>query len=259
MNFANPPHVETILDLGFDPIPGFSHIAIGEFHASMQKQYGNVEEHPALPPFTMVPEMGFVVGPPITVNRVWHVSADLHSVLQIQQDRLIVNWRRNDETVWKDYPGYTELRRRLTEAAEALSTATQGDLQPRRIEFAYENAVSMGHVPTEKLDTVFTAISPALITPDPHVALQQVRLGSDFAVDVGGETVPCSLELRPELDRQTGEPFHRFRVTSALMLAGESLDRALQLMDCCHDAAIKVFGALTDDTYQREHWGRIDA
>lgn len=80
--------------------------------------------------------------------RVWYVSDDGSRVLQVQRDRLVLNWRRT--TPGREYPRYDSLRPAFEEALQKLLAfaGEQGLGTPviRHVEVTYVNPIPVATV-----------------------------------------------------------------------------------------------------------------
>lgn len=115
-----------------------------------RESYPRVEEQPPLPPGLEV-ELGSVMpqfrlsfgtgAPPM--NRHWFLSQDESRLVQLQQDRLIVNWRISDPPT--EYPRYGQLRETLVQRFADLELVTGelgfGSPQISQLEISYVNVL----------------------------------------------------------------------------------------------------------------------
>jgi uncharacterized protein (TIGR04255 family) len=109
--FRNPPVIETVMGVEFATIPGFEVPFFGVFWNRIRERYPSCETKPILAP--RIETFGAPQGEEARVQmmstpeaRCWFVSEDESEVIQLQNDRLVFNWRKrggNDK-----YPGYDE-------------------------------------------------------------------------------------------------------------------------------------------------------
>lgn len=100
--FDNPPVVETVLSVQFDPIPNLRTAHLGLLWDSFRNAYPNTEEKlpldPAIEQFPDVPAtisgVNIQTGDAAPVPRLWFVSPSAHELIQIQNGRFIRNWRK---------------------------------------------------------------------------------------------------------------------------------------------------------------------
>ena len=102
-DFARPPVIEVALDVQFEPLAKLRTPELARFWMSLRERFPRAEEQVALPPMNIEPIEG---GPeqPLqlqlqllrapTVDRWWLLNEAASELVQVQQDRFIVNWRR---------------------------------------------------------------------------------------------------------------------------------------------------------------------
>lgn len=123
--FDRPPVVEVAIGVQFEPIKGFRQGHIGLFWHQIRADYPTALDQPRLetpveslddaligPSF----QLELIDSPP--VHRAWFVSADDSLLVQVQDDRLIHNWRHRGgeyprfepllERFWSHFDRYTE-------------------------------------------------------------------------------------------------------------------------------------------------------
>jgi len=266
MSYSNPPHQETIIDLAFAPVPNFDPVRYLRLHSKLREQYGESQSQPALPPIQSMPDtgmafiLGFGDGPPPT--RIWHLSIDQRMVLQLQSDRLILNWRRIDDPNWETYPGYDALIMRFLEAydllrVEVLQESGQ-ELEPIRCEFAYDNVIthSVSHA-AGGISKVISGVSEPITGANEFGTL--TSLGMMLRYDFCGDSLGSSstlVNLQPAFDRSTGEAIHGLRIACAGPPVDSDRNGLHNAFSEGHEKALKTFESITDDEVQRSSWGR---
>lgn len=118
VSFEHPPVVEVTLGVGFNPLASWDIAAPGRFATDVPFDLAQVQGQPALPPIGIFPfafPQQFLEG---AMPRTWYVSKDATRLLQIQNNRLNVNWRKTAPT--DAYPRYENLRELLDHALSAL-------------------------------------------------------------------------------------------------------------------------------------------
>jgi uncharacterized protein (TIGR04255 family) len=120
--------------------PNFSVIDYGLFWDELNERYPNVSTQP---PIQHVPEVGgFIFAQ--SLPRIWYQSADGHFVVQLQADKLVINWRRvNREGT---YPRYAAISERFFDALARFEKAVKRlnesyPLVTQQLEFSYVNLI----------------------------------------------------------------------------------------------------------------------
>ncbi len=111
-DYDDPPVNEVVIGIQFTKI-AITGAHIGLFWQSVRDEFPNIEEQPPLepklesfqPPRFSLPMFGFTSWPG---SRHWLISEDQVDLVQIQQDRLIYNWRRGPNNA--SYPHFEALQ-----------------------------------------------------------------------------------------------------------------------------------------------------
>ena len=104
------------------PVDGLTTAHFGVFwDRHLRDRYPRVSDQPAAPPQPIEVATGgpvtypqFVFGPAV-MGRHWYATDDQTRLVQMQQDRLVLNWRKLEGDV---YPHYAELRDELVRVSE---------------------------------------------------------------------------------------------------------------------------------------------
>jgi uncharacterized protein (TIGR04255 family) len=119
-DFHEPPVIETVLGVEFLPLQGWGLPHFGLYWNEIRDGYPSVDEQPALPP-TIERFGADAIGPqslsiPIfggaaSSVRCWFIDNTARRLIQLQNGRFIVNWRKVEDA--DEYPHYPELRARF--------------------------------------------------------------------------------------------------------------------------------------------------
>jgi uncharacterized protein (TIGR04255 family) len=270
-DFKRPPITEVVLSLQFASLPKFRSAYVGLLWERFRSEYPNISEQaplqatfetfgamPANPsPFLQIETL---LSPPMP--RFWFEEQDGAHLLQIQQDRILHNWRKRETD--QDYPRYETIRDcfelDLEKFLDFLAAEDLGDLRPNQCEVTYINTID---IPGEE---------------DAHRQLQRITplWTGHFAENYPLETESATVQGRFVL-RDAGNPFGRAYVTfgPAILVAqnrpvirleitvrgkprNESIPEALRLLDEERSIVVRTFAAVTTPEMW-EIWGRTDA
>jgi len=103
-SFDAPPIVETALGIEFEPLKEWSVIHFGLLHSKLKFDYPKYEIQPPVGVQNVV-EFGFPDNIPM---RLWFLNESEDRLLQVQNSRLIYNWRKFDRSSF--YPRYKSLK-----------------------------------------------------------------------------------------------------------------------------------------------------
>ncbi len=122
VEFDERPPIEMVAGIRFVPASGLRLFALSGLVEKWEKLYPNVREvdplldwfEPGLPD-----PLHFTVGHPF---RLWFLDESEQELVQLQADRLLVNWRMLDGGA---YPGYPHIKERLLERLDGVNEFLQ--------------------------------------------------------------------------------------------------------------------------------------
>jgi len=185
--FANPPVMEVALSVQFDPIAGLRAAHLGHWwYTDLKPDFPTIDEQAALPATVETfdePEApqnrievrvsgpmrisGSFVDPHAwSTNRSWFLTKSGDRIIQVQPDRLVVNWRRANEG--SDYPRYSGLRKlfekTLRNFKAFLDRENLGTVKPIQCELTYVNHLVAGNgwEKFSDIDRLFVGCNPAI-------------------------------------------------------------------------------------------------
>nr|WP_161501601.1 TIGR04255 family protein [Rhodopirellula sp. SM50] len=149
-SFESPPLVEVVLGTQFAPLESLRTPHYGDFWQAIREDYPALEDHPPLPPnierfgTSSAPTIEFTNIPPI--RRSWFVSADRTSIIQLQRDRFLHNWRRVQDS--DTYPRYDQVLESFLAKMELFTKFVAendlGELNHNQFELTYVNRIPQG-------------------------------------------------------------------------------------------------------------------
>jgi uncharacterized protein (TIGR04255 family) len=139
--YENPPVLEVVAGVQFETLALMQTRHFGEFWDSIKEEFPISQDAPPLPssggPFTIeVLEL-----PPL--RRMMLISADNHYVVQVQDSRFHVNWRKTKST--DAYPRYSTIfekfQRLWKEFLAFVASSGLPSIKPRMYELTYVNHI----------------------------------------------------------------------------------------------------------------------
>src|SRR4051812_28021302 len=103
-DYARPPVIEVAVGVEFFPVEELDTVQLVRLHDVWRDRYPLIQLQPEV---ASGPQLPIVFGGVLPV-RLWSQSENQESLIQVQADRLIVNWRRFAEN--REYPRYGTLR-----------------------------------------------------------------------------------------------------------------------------------------------------
>jgi uncharacterized protein (TIGR04255 family) len=270
-SYENPPVVEVALSLQFEPIEMLRSVHFGLLWSRLRREgFSQVEDHGALEPvyedFALSsPRIGITVqtfadAPPLP--RVWFLNADGTELIQIQSDRLIVNWRRGAGA--EPYPRYTHILKRFKAALQLLSELIAeehlGKIVPNQCEVTYVNHILAEkewpkHGDIAKVVTVWSNqySDSYLGTPEDVAFVARYRMVSADGATLGR----LQVSLQPAFRRDDHQPIFALNVTARGTPSSPSVESALELFDKQHEWIVRGFASVTTAGLHKL-WGRLD-
>ena len=259
IEFSSPPVNEVVLGIQSDRL-GMTVPYLGLFWAALRDQYPLVEVHPALDPVierfgdrpeTVAPA-GFRLLEKPETPRCWFLDKTGNRLLQVQQDRLIHNWRRVQDD--DPYPRYASVRatfeREYQRLAEFIARERLGELAPQQCEVTYIN-----HILATRFDSVFTALTPPsggfLRSPEQGAFTLTYQIPGASTEPVGRVHVM----MHPARRRRDDAPLFVLSLTARGVPEDGGLQGTLKFFDRAHEFIVRGFCDLTSADMHRM-WGR---
>lgn len=258
--YSNPPVVETVISVQFAPLIGYSSPLAGRFWSiHLAQEWPKSTEAPRIPDqFERFDDEALWMHPTFMVqsgqpNRVQFTSANEERMIQIQDSRFILNWRKQPD---RAYPTYQTLLAEFvalfTKFAAFASEAGLGNIEANGWELTYVNHIPRGDLWNSSSD--FSKIVPGL-----------------SAVSVSGYNLETmSADWRYTLPNERGRVYASVRhirivgKTSEAMLiqlvarGGINFEKQQSLkegLELGHEATARCFAALTSAAAQAR-WGK---
>ena len=235
-DFDDPPVVETVLSVQFEPMPLVQTAHLGLLWNEYRASFPKTEDRPALDPvIEQFPEspvarvgLKFQTLENLPVPRIWFTNDRGSEMIQVQNDRFIKNWRKGGEE--DQYPHYDETIRPNFDRDYAiflafLQTNQLGTPRVNQCEVTYVNHILAGEgwEHYSDIDKLFTFWrSPDVIPPGPA---EDLRLHARFVIP-GKDGKPVGrlhVDVQPAVRPSDNRPMYVLHLT-ARGLAGTGLD-----------------------------------
>ncbi len=249
--YDKPPVVEVALAIEFKQSVNFSALDLGRLAAAWEDTLPHAKERPLLPRMGLPPSEGLLdtlfeieetaSNPP----RLWLQNESGDHVVQIQHDRLVVNWRKGD--LGGEYPRYVTIRKSMQDSWHRLAAecAKLGHNEP--IPFLCE-VQYINHL-GEKQGWNSPKDTPRLIVPWSGMGDDEF-LPQDH---LSGFGLHCHFPEERDgwltIDGWTSDLPESIMMALSLTSRGralsEDLDSALDFMDAAHVWIVRGFTAVT--------------
>jgi uncharacterized protein (TIGR04255 family) len=269
VSYASPPVEEVALALQFKAQVVDLEV-FATFTTAVRDRLPKRDYKPPLPPMEELfdlrraaPNFSMTFDPSFALPRIWFISSDDVWLVQLQADRLTVNWRRPE--AGGEYPRYVEVRRRLVEFLDVLVAclAERGIAEPgiNFCEVTYVNSIPVEEDAAKQgrhhtAGFLLRDVQPwreERFLPPPEDMQAQVRwrIADDGGKPLGRLYLSVTPALRP-LDMM---PIYMMNLTSRVLPHGEDRESALQALDLGHRWAVLAFDELTTPE-MHEIWGK---
>lgn len=265
--FEKPPVVEVVFGVQFERAV-IDLEALAEFATAIKAEFPNREQVEPLPrsseSFARPPEGARIEfrfgGPPMP--RTWFLSSDERLLVQLQADRLTLNWRRVD--VGDEYPRYAALRPKFDALFEQLADIIEGLGRETptvdQVEVTYINelagpdeAVGDRHPSLATMLTTIADLEPGHFLPLPEDVgyLTRFRIPSlDGGADVGRLLVSTDPAYRTADQR----PIYLLKLTANLMGRVDTKESVIEMLNLGRSWVVNGFLQLTTPEIQAK-WG----
>ncbi len=261
-DFENPPVIETVLSVQFQPLSQMRAAHFGLFWNQIRDRYPTTEERPALDPVVeRFPEpvkrrlgvhLPILETPPLP--RVWFIHRSQNELLQVQTDRFIRNWRKTSGG--DAYPHYETVKQwfdqDFLEFQDFASREKLGAIEVNQCEVTYVNHIVAGDGWTahEDLDKVLTLWQQPR-TPLPGKA-EDATFHARFPIKTtdGHPVGRLHLDVQSAIRNADGKPMFVLNLTARGMLG-----KSTEFLDLGREWIVRSFAEIT--TAEMHHlWRR---
>jgi uncharacterized protein (TIGR04255 family) len=259
--FGDPPVVEVAISVQFKPLDRLRSAHFGLIWSLLLKNgFTRTEDHgtiePSMEEFGAPPRTApagvsvemYSDAPPLP--RVWFLNDRENELVQIQRDRLTVNWRQGASP--EPYPRYASVIKRFREAlgilAEFVRTEDLGVLAPTQCEVTYVNHILPGSVWSKHsdLDRVIATwrneySDSYLEAPEDAGFRVRYRMNDEQGNPIGR----LHVMLHPAYRSADSLPILVLNLTGRGKPANADSDQVFSLLDREHEWIVRGFASLT--------------
>jgi uncharacterized protein (TIGR04255 family) len=270
-DFSRPPVSEVALSIQFASIARFQNSYVGLLWERLRNEYPNVSEQPplaaAFETFGGAPAAAFppflietLLSPPM--RRFWFEGADSRELLQVQQDRIVHNWRKRESE--EEYPRYEAIRSRFSSDVatfrDFLVSENLGEVRPNQCEVSYINNIELPgevnfHQQLHRSTPMWTGSFSGSYAPE----VENTTLQSRFVLREEGKPYGRTyVTFAPWFLAADNRPIIRLEITVRAKPRDESIEAAFRLLDEGREVVVRTFAAVTTPAMWK-YWGRTDA
>lgn len=260
-DFRNPPVREVAVGVHFEPLRLLRQSHFGLFWERIRADYPITEDRESLPPqilgeIALEPAFQLVVSDSPPLNRAWFMSSDRSLLVQLQNDRLIHNWRHQGE----EYPHFEPLLAYFQQAYGQLESMLAdfelGKLQHTQVEVTYVN-----HLEAESLERVLREyVSLPIQTEGVSVPPDREALALRYPISMNGSQIGrLHIEAVPRVQDTPSGATRNYRLVLAFRAASSNpneIEADAELLRQGREAIVQAFTALTHEEDHKK-WGRF--
>ncbi len=184
--------------------------------------------------------------------RFWLLSEDQRTLLQVQNDRIILNWRRLEPG--DEYPRYLALQPEFEQRWQQFVewTADLGPVQPTVADVTFVNVITSPEGRADLSAIMTTAI------PVPDLPGSMVESFAHYTLDVSGDSGRQAHLVATAGPSLSGDEDVSLQIVTRVALRGDdNLTDMMNALDHAHDKGVLGFTALTRQP-MHEAWGRTE-
>lgn len=264
-DFVRPPLTEVALSIQFEELSNFRVIHLGQLWEKFDRTvFPKFEEQPPVPravenfglpiPLSM-PQIQLLNVPPMP--RYLFLGGRGNIVLQVQQDRFTVNWRKSSLT--DEYPRFEAILEKFEQYSGVFEDFLQenalGALRINQAEATYVNRIEAVGEPgrIDKIISVFSGHYSDDFLHDP----EEVQLSLRFPIyDEGNLLGRLYIDSRPGLPGDPHSPLNMVLLARGKPVGGD-IKAALQFLKVARRYIVSAFASVTSKQMHLT-WERTD-
>ncbi|NEC47528.1 TIGR04255 family protein [Actinospica acidiphila] len=256
-DFALPPVVEVACGVRFRKIPELSGIRLAPLYEMWKSDLPTLEEQPTLPSTeaTLGPRIRIDL-PSLRETRYWFLSEDGKDLVQLQPDRLIVNWRGRGDGA--DYPRFGHILQSLSQRAGQLSDFIEGSFRAKleflHVELSYINTLHVNGPDPWDLQDIFHTWPDFARHHLGRPANSQIAFDFPITSATTGSDFFLRVSIEPGVVGNA-TPGTFLTMTAQGKPAQTSLDGAMDSIKEAHDHLVRSFEEITTES-AHERWGK---
>ncbi|MDE0431030.1 MAG: TIGR04255 family protein [Caldilineaceae bacterium] len=259
IEFANPPINEVVVSTYFSPqLSDFRSEHVGLFWDKIRKDFPVARQQP---PIASSVSVGLEVNAeePFPMPRYWFVADDDISLIQIQKNAFMFNWRRRDDA----YPRFHEnIKPSFDKNYGIFSEFVRTEIQDEEpaidlCELTYINAVERcefwdGPEDTKNIFPSFPLFSLGIevIGFSEFNCNYSYRIEADMQLNIGIRNGIMA--------RQADAPVLIFEIRASARLGQAKKSEADEWFERAHDSIVQSFVGMTHRDIQDKYWRRVE-
>jgi len=253
-SFKSPPVGEVSFGLGFSPLTAFKVAHYGAYWDVIRKDYPECEDKPQVFDSTSSAiSLGEWFPPP----RVWYLHRDRNYLIQLQPNRIWLNWRRLNDAV--EYPRFETLfpifRQIVEQFAEFSRANNLGNIVATSGELSYVNYIPpadskqpYSDIGDFMLDVRWAEGRKSLPNPDGIAWRAEFTMGNS----------KLSVDLKSGKRADTQRSLYVLEIRASNSVGTEFTANPFDWFPTANKMIVAAFCEVTTEKAQREYWHRVD-
>lgn len=269
-DFARPPITEAVLSIQFATVAAFRSAHVGLLWEQFRATYPTVSEHPPIQPIFETFGTRVVMAEPMIqietllsppMPRFWLEATD-GSLLQLQQDRILHNWRKLESD--QEYPRYEALRDEFQKEVGLfvafLARENLGEMKVNQCEVTYVNTIQLadGSHPHRSLGRITPLWADAQST-DHALKPEGAQITARYFMTGDGDTPIGRVHVvfTPGFMTADLAPVVKLELTARGKPASDTVDSAFDFLARARAEVVRTFAAVTTPE-MHDYWGMND-
>jgi len=266
-DYNKPPVNEVVLSAQFAPLANLKIVHFGDFWNEIKSEFPITEHKSKLP--KQVEGSGMVErsGPQLQIitdaeiPRFWFQNNEQDWLIQVQNDRFIVNWIKKDKTF--SYPRYKTVLDTFKKYFKLFRNYAEkndlGEFLFDQCEVVYINTIISGegwnqHGEADQIVRVLNLQSEPTVNPEAEDVSLTLRYP---LIHDSNQVGRLYVELGPRFRRSANRPGYELRLTARGKPIGEREAGVRKFFDLGHECIVRTFDAITTSK-MRAIWERND-
>lgn len=268
-SYATPPLTEVFLSIQFEKIRSLQAPQIGLLWSTkFRDKYPRTEQHPPIAPSIEIFDKQGIANKEIKLDfitetqtpRCWFIKEDDSELIQVQQDRLLHNWRKTN--LEKDYPRYESIKDEFISDFNIFSTFISSengtDIVPNQCEITYINHIKSGEgwLKHSELSKIYPSWNPN--NSDDFIwEAENIRVASQYIFNTkdGKPWGRLYIDIQPVYMAMDKTPVYTVTLTVRGKPLKPDIEGIIEFIDHGREIIVRGFTSVTSKDMHKV-WGR---
>ena len=260
--YDNPPINEVVCGIQFKRLNDLLNPYLGLLWEKYKPEYSRCQEVAPLMPMIesfdipTAQRLELLGEPPLP--RTWFVHSNENSIIQVQRDRFLHNWReiRTDDSYPRYFTIIDSFREHLSKFITFLDEYNLGVVEPVQYELTYVNIILQGEgwETFSDVGKVFSNFTWSTSESDFLPLPESMNWNTSFLLPKYAGRLHT--KIQSGIRRSDDRPLFRFELTARGIGEYKTTETMSRWFDLAHEAIVRGFTELTDFQIQKTLWRR---